>query len=102
MVCEHLSQLELDLIKAGIRETARGAVWSKNCREWVYFDCRLDIPSSKQTYAFDDCVQVHVNDDPRSGREAGLVCTICHDAVIGLHELDSNGKPVFPSPSPSA
>ncbi|HUJ27299.1 MAG TPA: hypothetical protein VLW85_14845 [Myxococcales bacterium] len=30
----------------------------------------------------------HVNDDPRSGREKGLVCRACKDAVVGVHPDD--------------
>ena len=43
MTCEHLRPLEQAIIGCGIRETFRGSAWSKNCREWVYFDCYLDI-----------------------------------------------------------
>jgi len=38
----------------------------------------------------------HVNDDPKSGRESGLVCTQCHDGIIGLHKADAAGKRIFP------
>jgi hypothetical protein len=44
MTCEHLLPLEEALLAEGIRETSRGQAWSENCREWVYFDCRLDLP----------------------------------------------------------
>ena len=42
MVCEHLYPLEQALLAAGIAETYRGQPWSRNCREWVYFDADLD------------------------------------------------------------
>ena len=48
MVCEHLRQLEDELIAAGVREKFRGRAWSRNCREWVYFDCYLDRDSIRQ------------------------------------------------------
>jgi hypothetical protein len=43
-----------------------------------------------------DFVIDHVNDDPKSGRESGLVCSACHDGVIGLHEDDAARKRIFP------
>ena len=43
MVCEHLTGLEQELLRMGIREVHRGQPWSKNCREWVYFDCCFDL-----------------------------------------------------------
>ena len=42
MTCEHLRQLENEMIAAGVRQTCRGQAWTGNCREWVYSDCYLD------------------------------------------------------------
>ncbi len=86
MVCSHLVALENALLAARVAETARGQLWSKNCREWVYFDAVLDVAALQQRFAFDDCVQVHENLDPRSGTERGFECTACHDAVMGRLE----------------
>lgn len=86
MVCSHLAALEAELIAARIRETARGAVWSKNCREWVYFDVVLDLEALAARFTFDPCVRVHQNLDARSGQESGFYCTSCLHAVMGcLH-----------------
>jgi hypothetical protein len=38
-----------------------------------------------------DCVEIHVNDDPRSGREKGLVCLVDHDGIVGCHPEDARG-----------
>lgn len=84
MVCPHLRSLEQALHAAQIRETSRGTPWSQNCREWVYFDVRLDVEALQRRFAFPPCVVVHENTDPRSGLEKGFVCEECHDAVIGL------------------
>jgi hypothetical protein len=84
MVCAHLAALENELIAAGVRETARGQVWSQNCREWVYFDAVLELDALAARLAFDVCVEVHQNLDPRSGLESGFVCRRCNDAVMGL------------------
>jgi hypothetical protein len=85
LACEHLQALEADLLLAGIQETFRGKAWSANCREWVHFNCVLDIEKLRLKYSLPDFVINHHNDDPRSGLEVGLVCTVCKDAVIGIH-----------------
>lgn len=95
MVCHHLSALETELIAARIPETARGAVWSLNCREWVYFDIVLDLEALTQRFNFAPCVQVHENLDARSGLERGLVCTQCHDAIMGLPPSITQGRPPY-------
>ncbi|WP_345949306.1 hypothetical protein ABDD95_20895 [Mucilaginibacter sp. PAMB04274] len=90
--CTHLRSLEKDLIHAGMRETFRGKAWSAGCREWVYFDCVLDTKALRNRYQLEAFIKEHRNDDPRSGLEAGLVCTLCQDAVMGVHPLHGNGK----------
>ena len=52
MVCEHLSQLEAELLAAGVTETFLGTAWSDNCLEWVYFDCLLDRDSIRRRIEF--------------------------------------------------
>jgi len=86
MVCEHLATLEGELTSNRVAITYRGQAWSKDCREWVYFDVVLDTASLAKRFSFSPCVTVHVNDDPKSGQERGFVCNQCHDAVIGLYE----------------
>lgn len=83
MVCSHLAALERALLDSRAKETARGPLWSNNCREWVYFDVVLDIAALRQRFAFDDCVEVHENLDPRSGTERGFYCSQCKDGVMG-------------------
>jgi len=95
LVCEHLSELEAAILARNIGETFRGQPWSKNCREWVYFDAYLDLPAIRKSFALNACVQDHVHRGTHDGQEAGLVCSACHDAVIGLLEPKA-GKPVFP------
>ncbi|MHC4176750.1 MAG: hypothetical protein ACYSWU_04545 [Planctomycetota bacterium] len=84
------------MIAAGFRETFRGQAWSRNCREWVYFDCLLDRPVIRDQMDLPNCVVEHSNDDSKSGRESGFVCEHCRDAVMGLHPGDATGKPRFP------
>jgi hypothetical protein len=84
MICTHLRPLEQALQAAHIKETSRGTPWSQNCREWVYFDIRLDVEALRKRFGLPSCVVVHENTDERSGLEKGFVCEECHDAVMGL------------------
>lgn len=84
-MCEHLKQLDDDLQQKGIRETFRGQAWSDNTREWVYYDCILDLEGIQKKYQFPDFVKVHINNDNRSGLEAGFYCEKCQDGVMGHH-----------------
>lgn len=84
MLCVHLADLEKAIMESGVKETYRGASWSENCREWVYFDVTLDTDALRQRFKLPDYVQLHENKDQRSGLERGFVCTLCHDAVMGL------------------
>ena len=84
MTCQHLRGLEAELIAAGVKGTYRGTPWTKNCREWVYFDVVLDTSALISRMGFPSCVRVHENLDPKSGTERGFVCTECKDAIMGL------------------
>jgi hypothetical protein len=94
MLCEHLRELEQEILAAGIRETWRGRPWSKNCREWVTFACFLDVAAIRARRPLPACVEDYSNDDPRSGLEAGLVCHRCWDAIVGVHPLGKGGGTV--------
>jgi hypothetical protein len=91
-MCEHLIALENELKAQNIKETYRGQPWSDNCREWVYFDCALDLERIRKRYNFPDFISTHVNNDSRSGLEAGFVCDQCHDAIMGHHPSLASGK----------
>jgi hypothetical protein len=88
-VCDHLRPVEDRLRALGRAVTGSGQVWSMNCRFWIYFDAVLDCDALKKKFALPDVVEIQQNDDPRSGRERGLVCSADHDAVMGFHPLDS-------------
>jgi hypothetical protein len=91
-VCEHLRALEDELVAKDRAITFAGKAWSSNCRHWVYFDAVLDCEALQKRLNLADCVSLHVNDDPRSGREKGLVCGACKDAVLGIHPEDAPGR----------
>jgi hypothetical protein len=91
MVCDHLRSLEEALIAAGFRETLRGAVWSRNCREWVYYDCVLALPELRKRFPLAACVVDHVHRGTHDGSEAGFVCNLHNDAVMGVHPATCSG-----------
>lgn len=90
-MCEHLQPLDDELKKRGIKEISRGQAWSDNAREWVYYDCLLNMAKIKERYNFPGFITIHVNNDERSGLEAGFYCELCQDAVMGIHEKYADG-----------
>lgn len=91
-MCEHLIQLDRELKSRGIKETFRGQAWSDNTREWVYYDCVFDLAKVRARYNFPDFISTHINDDNKSGMEAGFYCEKCKDGVMGLHPSSAPGK----------
>lgn len=94
MTCKHLRSVEQAILARGIRETFRGPAWSRNCREWVYFDCFIDIAAVRSNFALDDCVQDHLHRGTHDGQERGFVCSECHDGIMGGYE-QTPGTVVF-------
>lgn len=94
MVCEHLSSVEQALVASGANVTFRGQAWSQNCREWVYFDCYLDLAAVRKHFVLPAFVQDHSHSGTHDGQELGLVCNQCHDAIVGLYQ-PAAGKQVF-------
>ena len=96
MVCEHLRELEQEMLAAGLQVTYRGQSWSRNCREWVYFDCYLDRAAIRERRVFAPSVKDHEHLGTHDGQEAGFVCEVCHDAIMGLHGLSRRpSTPVY-------
>lgn len=94
MVCEHLRGLEAELAAAGHVETARGQVWTRNCREFVYFACVLDRESIRARLDLADCVEDTEHLGTHEGSEYGFYCRECQDGVLGYHPARKDG-PVF-------
>jgi hypothetical protein len=86
MSCEHLIAVEQGILAQGIRETFRGAAWSHDCREWVYFDCFIDIAAVRSRHELAPCVHDHAHRGTHDGQERGLVCAKCHDAIMGSYD----------------
>ena len=95
-MCEHLAELEQALIAAEIPVTFRGQPWSSNCREWVYFACWFDRSAIRARFNLAECVTNHDYLDTHDGQEAGLVCSMCHDGIMGVHSEYRRGVPTFP------
>lgn len=95
MLCEHLHELEAEILAAGIAETYRGQAWSRNCREWVYFDCHFDQQAIRARMTLPDCVIDHEHRGTHDGAESGFVCEACHDAIIGYHPAYALDKPTY-------
>jgi hypothetical protein len=85
MTCEHLIELERAVANAGFKETFRGAAWSVNCREWVYFDCVLPIEEIRRVFKLADCVKDHGHRGTHDGQEVGFVCEAHKDGIMGHH-----------------
>ena len=86
MTCEHLRDLEQALIDAGMKITYRGKAW-QIAREWVYFDCVLDLGECRRRFSLPDFVVDHTHRGTHDGTEQGLVCERCQDAVMGRHPI---------------
>ena len=97
-MCEHLQPVTDYLKKESIPVTYRGQPWSKNCREWVYYDCVLKPEELKAKFGLERMVVVHDYEDVKVGSELGLVCNECWDGVIGIHPKSpaAIGKPKIP------
>ncbi len=90
MTCEHLIEVEQALIDAGMAITSRGQAWSK-VREWVYFDCVIDLAACRKLFELASCVEDHEHIGTHDGCELGLSCELCKDGVMGRHpELHSS------------
>ena len=95
MLCKHLQPLEQEILSKHVKELSRGKPWTKNCREWVYFDCYFDVPSIQKRMSLPDCVKYHELLGTHDGQEAGFECTKCKDAIMGHHKAYSEGKMVY-------
>ena len=84
MTCEHLRELEQALIDAGMKEIYRGRAWSES-REWVYFDCILDLQETRTGFDLPAFVKDHVHRGTHDGTEQGFYCEKCRDGIMGRH-----------------
>ena len=85
MLCDCLKRLERALLENEIRETARGELWSEDCREWAYFDCVLDLVKLRERFGLPGHVSDHEHRGTHDGSEKGFYCQNHKDGVMGLH-----------------
>ena len=98
MTCNHLREVEEAMIAKGIIEKFRGRAWAQDCREWVYFDCYIDIAAVRQMFKLDACVRDHSHRGTHDGSENGIECEKCKDGIMGMYER-KKGVAAFPSPN---
>lgn len=75
-----------------MQETFRGQAWSRNCREWVYYDCYFDRDSIKKRLSFSKYVSEHQHRGTHDGQESGFVCNKCKDGIMGHYSLQTTSK----------
>ncbi len=73
------------MLAAGVGVTSRGQAWSDNCRQWVYFDCFMDLEAVRDRIALAPCVRDHEHLGTHDGSEAGFFCEQCKDGIMGVH-----------------
>jgi len=82
-VCPHLRPVAEFLRQQGMRITSFGQAWSRNCRNWVYFDGVIDVDSLRRSLSLGECVSIHRHRGTHDGSEQGFVCGLCNDGVMG-------------------
>jgi hypothetical protein len=84
-VCPHLRPVAEFLLGQGRTVTSFGTPWTRNCRNWVYFDGVIDVEALRRDLGLDPCVTVHRHRGTHDGAEQGFVCGDHHDGVMGDH-----------------
>ena len=82
MICDHLRPLEERILSRGFVESERGSPWSRDCREWVTYNCDVRVIAKLEGVDIPACVKHYENSDIHFGSETGLVCHEHHDALI--------------------
>jgi hypothetical protein len=85
VVCEHLAPLQAELLASGIEGRLVNRPWSENARDWWYVDVILDRPALRTRLAIPEVVTDHEHWGTVDGQEAGFVCRVDHDGVMGHH-----------------
>jgi hypothetical protein len=83
-ICTHLQPVREALLRRGLLITDAGHLWSEAGIS-IWWSAVLDPDELRRELALDACVTPTENDDPRSGPELGLYCTIHRDSIVGPH-----------------
>jgi hypothetical protein len=84
-ICEHLRPVREEVLRSGAHVDDAGYLWSANSRICLWFGVVLDPEALRLRLGLDACVVRTENDDPRSGPELGLYCTVHQDSIVGPH-----------------
>jgi tetratricopeptide (TPR) repeat protein len=88
-LCEHLKPALEYLREHGAKLVYCGQPWSDHCHIWVFFDRVLDCEDLIAALRLDECIRIHDHRGTHDGSERGLVCSVHHDGVMGLHPLEA-------------
>ena len=94
-ICSHLAELERRLIAQGFREIYRRNYDTTEFRLWVWFDCFIPLAETRAQLSLPDCVEEMEHIGTHDGQEAGFVCSVHHDGVMGHHRLSGARAPTF-------
>ena len=94
-MCKHLEELNRDLIARNVKVFYKGTPWTKNCNEWIYYDCYLDNASIRKRINFEKCVKDHSHLGTHDGQESGFFCELCKDGIMGVHKKYSKNKMII-------
>ncbi|MBW1294758.1 hypothetical protein [Aquimarina litoralis] len=72
------------LLNKGFSITYFGKPWSNIQSNWVYFNTELNTEVLILKFDTDKTLEIHKNDDRKSGLEKGLVDPITKEGVMGL------------------
>ena len=67
----------------GYKITFEGQAWSNTRASWIYFNTRLNIDRLINRFDPKKELILHQNDDPRSGREKGLIDKSTGEGIMG-------------------
>lgn len=84
MICRHLKPIEDIIREKNVTEMYRGQPWSKNCREWVYYDCYIDTVLLSKRLDLKAYVVAYEHIGTNDGQKSGFYCTSQKDGIMGL------------------
>ena len=78
-----LQEILNHLIDDGYKITFEGKAWSNTRASWIYFNTRLNTDNLINRFDPKKELILHLNDDPRSGREKGLIDKSTGEGIMG-------------------
>jgi hypothetical protein len=78
-----LQEILNHLIDEGYKITFEGQAWSNMNASWVYFNTPLNIDLLITRFDSKKELKIHKNEDPRSGREKGLIDESTDEGITG-------------------